>query len=119
MDRLGDEGFTGSRPVLKPRCQVHRRPGDGVFPVGIAAGAACQHLSTGDPDVSLQRPADLAAQTAHRRVDFISRANRAFGIVVMSYRSTEHGHDRVPDVLVHAPAKFLDDGIEKTEILVQ
>src|SRR5207237_2427800 len=73
-----------------------------------------------DPDADRDADAVLAfetrAQRARRALDLERGPHRAYAVVLVGDRRTEHGHDGVADVLVDRPAVALDGACQDAEV---
>ncbi len=124
LHRFRDQGLAQPGQTLQTRREIYRVAGDGVLPMGIAAGTAGHHLTAGDANMEAKRPAAHRNRVrqldpVRRLVDRQGRAHRPLRIVVMGHRGAEDRHDIVTHMLVDGAAEFLDDAVGGLEIAVE
>ena len=114
---LADQDLTDRSNLLEPGGDVHRVAGGqalctaaltGDDFAGVDAGPVLQ----GDPEPGPEGDVQLRQRLAHLRC----RAHRAQRVVLVHPRQTEHGHDRIPDVLFDRPAVALQHWLHRREV---
>ena len=119
LHTVGNAGLARPRHVLEARSEIYRIPGDRIFPVGIAAGAARHHLAARNADMDAQVARRFLSERSDRLVNVACRPHGALRIVGMRGGRAENGHDVVADMLVDRTAIALDDTIDDFEIAVE
>ena len=106
-----DNGLPAAGKCCKPRGEVHRFAGDGIFAELVATGGAGDHLAGGDTDVRGHRAADACRDLGHNVMNTQRRPHGAGQVVGMGKRSTKDRHDTIADVFVDGSAMLDDDVI--------
>ena len=105
--RLADQHLTRLRRLLQPSGDVDRVPGREPLL------RPRHHLTRHDADPPLQP--QLGQRVSHLH----GRPHRAQRVVLVQHRHAEHGHHRIADELLHAPAVPLHDRLHPLEIARQ
>ena len=110
---LTDRDPAHRRRSLDTGCRVHDITGDQPLPL-LGASAERHHRLTGvDPHPHLQvEPGIGLVQLLDRLEDAKGGPDRALGVVLVCDRGSEHGHDRIPDELLHRPPIAFDLGAQ-------
>ncbi|WFU41342.1 hypothetical protein QA640_02055 [Bradyrhizobium sp. CB82] len=115
MDGGRQQHFAASGVICQTRGQVHAFAGDGVGLVTRAPHLTRQDLTACDSYMHANVAAEPLSEHRDRVADSQCREDRSLGIIAMSYRSAEHGHDAVTDVLVDGAAVLNDRSIGNFE----
>ncbi len=118
--RVADQHLGDRRRLLQARGGVHRVAGDepltrGDVPGDDLAGVDAGSVLQANAPASLEPRVELDERVLHLE----RGADGAEGVVLVEHRETEHGHDRVADVLLHGPAVALEHGAHPVEVLAQ
>ena len=106
---LGDGDPAHRGDSLEPRGGVDHVAGNDPLALLRAAAERHHRLARVDPDPDLQRQARVVLVQFRDRLQDAQRGpDRTLGVVLVRKRSSEHGHDRVADELLHRAAVALD-----------
>src|SRR5207247_9083088 len=117
IGELAHHDTTRRRESLETRGDVDDVARDEAFPV-LRPGAERDHrFARVDrrPDGKVQART-LLVQLRDRIGDPERRAHGAFGVVLVGDRSTEHGHHRVADELLHGPPEPFDLALQEVVV---